>query len=61
MIEFIYNIKKLINNDPAVQNYMKVVFVPNFSVAVCERFVGAADISQHISTPGTEVIINLAL
>lgn len=33
---------------------MKIIFVPNFTVATCEKFVSAADVSQHISTPGTE-------
>jgi starch phosphorylase len=33
---------------------MKLIFVPNFNVAMCELFVSGSDLSQHISTPGTE-------
>lgn len=56
-IELIYKVMDLINNDQSANGFMKVIFVPNFSVAVCELFVSAADLSQHISTPGTEVSI----
>jgi glycogen phosphorylase len=54
VIEAVYKIAKLINNCPFANNYMKVAFVPNFNVSTCELFVTAADISHHISTPGTE-------
>jgi glycogen phosphorylase len=33
---------------------MKVVFIPNFNVSICELLVTGADLSHHISTPGTE-------
>ena len=55
MIEFIYKVKKFINSNGICSNYMKVVFLPNFSVSLCELLVSAADLSQHISAPGTEV------
>ena len=54
IIEAVYKIMRYINSDPVASNYMKVVFVPNFNVALCEMYVSAADLSQHISTPGTE-------
>jgi glycogen phosphorylase len=54
IIEAIFKVMKLINSDPDAQNFMKVLFAPSFNVALCELFVAAADLSQHISTPGTE-------
>ena len=45
MIEFIYKVITLVNNDEVVGKVMKVVFVPNFSVTICEMFVAAADVS----------------
>ena len=50
MIELIYKVAAIVNTD----SNMRVVFIPNFSVSLCEMFVSAADLSQHISAPGTE-------
>lgn len=52
IIEAIYKLMKMINNDPVIRNNMRLVFIPNFNVATCEMLVPAADISQHITTPG---------
>jgi glycogen phosphorylase len=54
VIEAFYKLACLINRDETLHNYMKVVFVPNFNVSVCELLVTGADLSQHISTPGSE-------
>ena len=37
-----------------MNDYMKVVFIPNHSVSIAELVIPAADITQHISTAGTE-------
>merc|ERR1712151_690795 len=42
------------NNDPDVSPYLKVAFVPNYSVTVAEYVCPASDVSEHISTAGTE-------
>ena len=45
IIEAVYKVMKFINSDAIAQNFMKVLFVPSFSVALCELFVAGADIS----------------
>ena len=37
-----------------MNDYMKGVFIPNYSVSIAELVIPAADITQHISTAGTE-------
>eukprot|EP00928_Gymnodinium_smaydae_P082696 TRINITY_DN659_c0_g1_i5.p1 TRINITY_DN659_c0_g1~~TRINITY_DN659_c0_g1_i5.p1 ORF type:complete len:891 (+),score=270.74 TRINITY_DN659_c0_g1_i5:107-2779(+) len=54
IIKLINNIGKLVNNDPDVAPYLKVCFVPNYSVTVAENIIPASDLSEHISTAGTE-------
>merc|ERR1712048_1304294 len=54
IIKLINNIAEVVNNDPDVSPYLKVAFVPNYSVTVAENICPASDISEHISTAGTE-------
>ena len=44
----------LVNGDRDVKNQMRVVFIPNFGVSWAERLVGAADLSEQISTSTLE-------
>mmetsp|Transcript_36542 Transcript_36542/g.83155 ORF Transcript_36542/g.83155 Transcript_36542/m.83155 type:complete len:893 (-) Transcript_36542:106-2784(-) len=54
IIKLIGNIGEVIRNDPDVAPYMQVAFVPNYSVTVAQTIIPASDISEHISTAGTE-------
>merc|ERR1719146_306185 len=54
IIKLINNIAEVVNNDPEVNQYLKVCFVPNYSVTVAQWVVPASELSQHISTAGTE-------
>ncbi len=54
IIKYIGEIAKLVNNDAAVNDKMRVVFVQNYNVSYAEKLVAACDISEQISTAGTE-------
>ena len=54
VIKLINEIGRLVNNDPDVNKMMQVVFVANYNVSYAEKLTPAADISEQISTAGTE-------
>ncbi|MGN1119835.1 MAG: glycogen/starch/alpha-glucan phosphorylase [Oscillospiraceae bacterium] len=54
IIKYINEIANLVNNDPEINGAIKVVFVQNYNVSYAEKLVVAADVSEQISTAGTE-------
>jgi starch phosphorylase len=54
IIKLINEIAKLVNQDESVSDRMRVVFVQNYNVSYAEKLVCAADLSEQISTAGTE-------
>ncbi len=54
IIRLVHDVGQLINNDGRLGGRLKVVFVPNYGVSVAEVIMPGADLSEQISTAGTE-------
>jgi starch phosphorylase len=54
IIRLIHDVAHVVNHDPRIGGRLKLVFVPNYGVSVAEVIMPGADLSEQISTAGTE-------
>ena len=54
IIELINRVGSIVNSDPEIGDLLKVVFLPNYNVSSAQIIIPASELSQHISTAGTE-------
>jgi len=54
IIKLINSVGEVLDKDPDVRDYLKIVFLPNYNVKLAQRIYPAADLSEQISTAGYE-------
>ncbi|MEJ2611178.1 MAG: glycogen/starch/alpha-glucan phosphorylase [Candidatus Thiodiazotropha sp.] len=54
IIRLINDVADVIDNDPAVNDRLKIIFIPNYDVTTASDIIPSAELSQQISTAGME-------
>ena len=54
IVRLVTAVAAVVNADPEIGDLLKVVFLPDYNVSLAEVIIPATELSQHISTAGTE-------
>ncbi len=54
IVKLINDVAGIVNQDPEVNRFIRVAFLPDYRVSLAERIIPATDLSEQISTAGTE-------
>jgi len=54
IVQLAHDIARVVNSDPRAAGKLTLVFLPNYGVSLAEAIIPAADLSEQISTAGTE-------
>ncbi len=54
IIKLFNNVGRMVNNDPIIGKKLRCVYLENYRVSLAEKIIPATDLSEQISTAGTE-------